>query len=64
MFQLCEGKGVEPRFISDVYVIAAKVYWKQRRVFPSCLSVARAVLARPRIVGRPLKPLLRLLGSG
>jgi hypothetical protein len=64
MFQLCEGEGVEPRLISDVYVIAAKAYWKQRRVFPSCLSVARAVLARPRIVGRPLKPLLRLLGSG
>jgi hypothetical protein len=63
MFQLCEGECVEPRFISDVHVIAAKAYWKQRRMFPSFLSVARAVLARPRVVGRPLKPLLRLLRS-
>jgi glycosyltransferase involved in cell wall biosynthesis len=62
MFQLCEGGSVEPRLISDVHVIAAKVYWKQRRVFPSCLSVARAVLARPRVVGHLLKPLLRPLG--
>ena len=63
MFQLCEGGCVEPRFISDVHVIAAKAYWKQRRMFSSFLSVGRAVLARPRVLGRPLKPLLRLLGS-
>jgi hypothetical protein len=64
MLQLCEGASVETRLISDVHVIAAKVYWKQRRVFPSCLSVARAVLARPRVIGQLLKPLLRPLGYG
>jgi hypothetical protein len=62
MFQLCEGGCVEPRLISDVHVITAKVYWKQRRVFPSSLSVARAVLARPRVLGHLLRPLLRPLG--
>jgi hypothetical protein len=63
MLQACERGGVEPRFISDVHLIAAEAYWKQGRVFSSFLSFARAVLARPRVVGRPLKPLLRLLGS-
>jgi glycosyltransferase involved in cell wall biosynthesis len=63
MLQVCEGEGVEPRLISDVHLIAAKAYWKQRRMFSSFLSVGRAVLARPKVVGRPLKPLLRLLGS-
>jgi glycosyltransferase involved in cell wall biosynthesis len=63
MFHLCEGEGVEQRFISDVHLIAAKVYWKQGRVFPSFLSVGRAVLARPKVVGRTLRPFLRLLGS-
>ncbi|MGO8735042.1 MAG: hypothetical protein ACLQVM_19875, partial [Terriglobia bacterium] len=62
MLQVCEGEGVEPRFISDVYLISAKAYWKQRRVFSCLLSLARGVLVRPRVVGRPLKPLLRLLG--
>jgi hypothetical protein len=63
MLQVCEGEGVEPRFISDVHLIAAKAYWKQGRIFPSFLSVARAVLARPKVIARPLKPMFRLLGS-
>jgi hypothetical protein len=58
MFQLCEGAGVQTRLISDVHMIAAKVYWKQRRLFSSSLSVARAVLARPRVLGHLLRPLL------
>jgi hypothetical protein len=64
MFQLCEGAGVETRLISDVHVITAKVYWKQRQVVPSCLAVARAMLVRPRVVGQLLKPLLRPFGYG
>jgi hypothetical protein len=63
MLQVCEGEGVEPRFISDVHLIAAKAYWKRGRMFPSFLSLGRAVLARPRVLGAPLKPLLRLLRS-
>lgn len=61
--RLCKGECVEPIFISDVHILSAKAYWKQRRILPSFLSVGRAVLARPRIVGRPLKPFLRLLRS-
>jgi glycosyltransferase involved in cell wall biosynthesis len=63
MFQLCQGGGVERRFISEVHLMVAKVYWKQGRAFPSLLSLARAVLARPKVVGRTLRPLSRLLGS-
>lgn len=63
MFQLCEGAGPDRRFISDVHLLAAKVYWKQGRVFPSFLSAGRAVLARPKVIGRTLRPFLRLLGS-
>ena len=62
MLQVCEGEGVEPRFISDAHLISAKACWKQGRVLSSFLSLARAVLVRPRIMGRPLKPFLRLLG--
>jgi hypothetical protein len=63
MFQVCEGQGVEQRFISDTHLIVASLYWKQGKVFPSFLSVGRAVLTRPKVVGRTLKPFLRLLGS-
>jgi hypothetical protein len=63
MLQLCEGDGVEPRYISDVYVLAAKAYWKQRKAIPTLLSVSRAVFARPRVLARPFKPFLRLFGA-
>jgi hypothetical protein len=63
LFQLCEGECVEPKYISDVHILSAKAYWKQRRFLPSFRSLGRAVLARPRVVGRPLKPFLRLFKS-
>lgn len=61
MLEVCDGEGVEPRFISDVHLIVAKASWKQGKVFHSFLSFARAVFVRPRVIGRPFKPLLRLL---
>jgi glycosyltransferase involved in cell wall biosynthesis len=63
LFRLCKGVHAEPIFISGVHILVAKAYWKQRRILPSFLSLGRAVLARPRLVGRPLKPFLRLLRS-
>jgi Glycosyl transferase family 2 len=63
MFQLCEGEFAERRYVSDAHILSAKAYRKQGRMFPSLLSVGRAVLARPRIAGRPLRRLLQLLGS-
>ncbi|MGC2421098.1 MAG: glycosyltransferase [Candidatus Acidiferrales bacterium] len=61
MFQLCKGKFVERRYISGAHIASAKASWKQGRRWSSVLSVGHAVLARPRVLGRPLKPLLRLL---
>jgi hypothetical protein len=63
MFQLCEGESAERRYISDVHVISAKTNWEQGRILSSILSAGRAVLARPRVVGRPLKRLLRPFAS-
>jgi glycosyltransferase involved in cell wall biosynthesis len=62
MLQLCQGKGVNQHCISDVHLITAKVYWKQKRVLRSILSVGRAVYARPKVMSRALKPLRRLFG--
>jgi len=63
LFQLCNGECVEPKYISDVHILSAKAYWKQEKILPSLFSLGRAVLARPRVVGRPLIPFLRRLRS-
>jgi len=63
LLRLCKGERVESGFLFDVHILSAKAYWKERRVWPSFLSLGRAMLARPRVVGRPLKPFLRLLRS-
>jgi Glycosyl transferase family 2 len=63
MFQLCEGELGERGHVSDVHILSAKAHWKQRRVLSSFLSCGRAVFARPKVVGRILRPFLRRLGS-
>jgi hypothetical protein len=63
MLQICQGEGMEQGFVSEVYLIVANVHWKQGRVFASFLSLGRAVYVRPKLIGRALKPLFRLLGS-
>lgn len=63
MLKLCEDDVAQRRYISDVHLICAAAYSKQGRILSCVLSFWRAVLARPQVVGRPLKPLLRRLGS-
>lgn len=63
MFKLCQSQGVDRRYLSNAHILSAKANWKRGRMLSSFLSLARAVLLRPRVMGRPLKPLLRLLGS-
>jgi hypothetical protein len=53
---------VESPEIADLRLLAARLYWHQRRIAMSILSVGQAVIARPKILGRPLKPLMRWLG--
>jgi len=63
LFRLCKGERVESKCASDIHILSAKVHWKQKRILPSFFSLARAVHARPKIVGRPLIPFLRRLRS-
>jgi glycosyltransferase involved in cell wall biosynthesis len=48
--------------IADLRLLAARVQWHRKEVARSILSVGQAVLARPKILGRPIKPLLRKAG--
>ena len=63
MSKLCQSHSVDRRYLSNAHILSAKANWKRGRMLSSFLSLARAVLLRPRVMGRPLKPLLRLLGS-
>jgi glycosyl transferase family 2 len=62
MFRLCEGESVEPRLISDAHLVSAKASWKLGKVFHTLVSAGSAVLARPKLVAKPLNPIRRLLG--
>jgi glycosyltransferase involved in cell wall biosynthesis len=62
MFQTCRGKYLDSRLISDMHLLCAKAYWKQGKIVRSLISCGRAAYARPRLVGRPFRPLLRLRG--
>ena len=49
---------VEQWQIADLYVIIAGLYWRQKKFLNSVVAIGRAVMMRPKIVGRPLKPFL------
>lgn len=61
MLHVCEGAYLEPRLISDLHILSSRALWKQRKVMSSVLSVAQAIHARPRVLGRPLRLLLQRL---
>jgi Glycosyl transferase family 2 len=52
---------LESNLIADHWLLAARVFWRERRVNKSFLAASRALLSRPIILGRPLKQLLRWL---
>lgn len=45
--------------IANLWLVAARLCWKQGKFADACLNAARAFMTRPIIVGRPIKPLLR-----
>ena len=51
----------EERPIADLWLAAASLYWRQKEFVSSLRGVARAVMARPAVIGRPIKQLLELL---
>jgi glycosyltransferase involved in cell wall biosynthesis len=48
----------EKRSIADLWLLAAWLYWRQKRFLNSLFALAHAVLTRPVVVGRPLTQLL------
>jgi hypothetical protein len=48
--------------IADLWLTAARLHWRQKAFLTSLLALGHAVVIRPVVAGRPLKPLLRRLG--
>ena len=53
---------LDRRVISDMRFMAAELYWRNKRFLKSVLTGGHAVIMRPIVIGRPLKPFLRRLG--
>jgi glycosyltransferase involved in cell wall biosynthesis len=45
--------------IANMRLMAARLYWKQRRFAKGFLAAVHAFMTRPIMLGRPLKPLMR-----
>ena len=52
---------VESWQIADLYLTVARLHWAQGSLLKSLLAALQGVLARPTVVGRPLRPLLSWL---
>lgn len=55
-------KYAEKRQVSDLYLTVSRLYWRENRFYESGVAAIRAMIARPRVMWRPLKPLLRRFG--
>ena len=53
---------VERWQIADLYLTIAQIFWKQKQYAQSMGALVHAVVARPLVIGHPLKTLLRRLG--
>jgi glycosyltransferase involved in cell wall biosynthesis len=61
IYRSCELELVDTPEIADLHLLTSRLYWRQRRFARSMLSVGKALIARPKILGRPVKPLMRRL---
>jgi hypothetical protein len=59
-----EWKGAELFFVADLRLLSARIFWRQQRYLRSVATAICALLTRPVILGRPLKPLMRRMRSG
>jgi Glycosyl transferase family 2 len=57
----CDLNHAKNKVVADLRLMAARASWHQGRYMRSALSAGQALLARPIILGRPLRPLLRRL---
>ncbi len=61
MFQVCQREYLEPRLISNMYILSARALWRQGKIMGGLGSIARAVRARPMVLARPLRLWLKRL---
>lgn len=52
-----ELENAEKWVIADSYLWAGKLYWREHKIARSIVSFLRALVIRPLMLGRPLKPL-------
>lgn len=52
---------VDPWRVSELHLCVAAIYWREKKIRKWLVAVGQAVLARPVVMGRPLKPLLQKL---
>jgi hypothetical protein len=55
----CDWKLAGSRALAEVCLLRARLTWRQGRYLSSILNVGQAIIARPIVLGLPLKPLLR-----
>ena len=53
MLQDCKGSYHDTRLIVDMYVLAARAFWRQGKTLRGVLAVVQAIFARPRILAHP-----------
>lgn len=63
MLDSADWKHVERWQIANLRLLAARLYWKQKRFAKSFLVASHAMVARPITIGRPLKALVGRLRS-
>lgn len=54
-------KQADRRVTADLRLLAARLYWHRGRIYKSIVTAAQAVWARPVVLARPIKPLIRRL---
>lgn len=57
-----EWESAGARVAADLRFLAAQLYWRQGRLVRSILSAGQAIIMRPVMIARPLKPVLRWRG--
>ena len=61
MLRSPEWEGAELSLRADFRLLSARIHWRKRRFLRSIAGAIHALVMRPVILGRPLKPLLRRL---
>jgi hypothetical protein len=62
MLRSSDWKHMERRTMADMRLEVAGLYWKNKRYLMSIITVGHAVITRPMVAGRPLRPWLRRFG--